>query len=181
MNTCKPDFLVEFFAAGVPQPQGNKTPFGRLDKATGAIKVSLVEGRRPTSRAAFKSWRSACSNAAAAVSPESLLDEPLHVDIVFVMPRPKEHYGTGRNAGELKKWALDEPMITKPDREKLERAVFDALTGVVWIDDSRVVGGTPRKRYVQPGEVPGVHVQIRAACCCGLPLELCPTHGQESQ
>ena len=33
-------------------------------------------------------------------APDRLLEGPLYVNIVFVFPRPKSHYGTGRNAGE---------------------------------------------------------------------------------
>lgn len=37
--------------------------------------------------------------------------------------------------------------ITAPDIDKVERAVFDALTGVVYLDDAQVVDGTRSKAY----------------------------------
>lgn len=43
---------------------------------------------------------------------------------------------------------------TKPDRDNLDKAVLDALTGVVFEDDSQVVGGEITKIYHdQPGVV----------------------------
>jgi Holliday junction resolvase RusA-like endonuclease len=48
---------------------------------------------------------------------------------------------------------------TKPDIDNVEKAIFDALNGVVWRDDVQVVRVMKAKRY---GGVPGVTVQIEA-------------------
>jgi len=37
--------------------------------------------------------------------------------------------------------------IVKPDIDKLDRAVFDALTGVAYEDDAQVIGGSHQKCY----------------------------------
>jgi crossover junction endodeoxyribonuclease RusA len=51
----------------------------------------------------------------------------------------------------------------KPDLDKLTRAVKDALTGIVWQDDSQVVALTATKQYaVSPGR-PGVTITVEAA------------------
>jgi Holliday junction resolvase RusA-like endonuclease len=50
----------------------------------------------------------------------------------------------------------------KPDADKLARALFDALTGVVWQDDAQVVSHEISKRYCDPGEQPGVYVKVEA-------------------
>jgi len=79
-------------------------------------------------------------------APEKLLDCPLRVDLYFYMPRPKGHYGTGKNAGKLK----DSSPINhtkKPDIDNLRKLVMDALTNVFWRDDSLVCEGTTRKVY----------------------------------
>ncbi|WP_136474530.1 RusA family crossover junction endodeoxyribonuclease [Pseudomonas sp. DG56-2] len=47
--------------------------------------------------------------------------------------------------------------IKKPDVDNVEKAIFDAINGVVWKDDVQVVDVFKRKRY---GETPGVHVRI---------------------
>lgn len=48
---------------------------------------------------------------------------------------------------------------TKPDIDNVEKAIFDALNGVVWRDDVQVVRVMKAKRY---GGVPGVTVQIES-------------------
>lgn len=45
----------------------------------------------------------------------------------------------------------------KPDIDNVEKAIFDAINGVVWKDDVQVVDVFKRKRY---GETPGVLVRI---------------------
>lgn len=66
------------------------------------------------------------------------LDGPLSVAMTFAFLRPKGHYGTGRNAGIVKASAPTRP-AGMPDLSKLVRSTEDALTGVAWVDDARVV------------------------------------------
>ena len=79
-------------------------------------------------------------------APDVLLDCPLQVDLVFHMPRPKGHYGTGKNSGKLKD---SSPTLhtKKLDIENLRKLVMDALTNVFWRDDSLVCIGQTIKRY----------------------------------
>lgn len=46
---------------------------------------------------------------------------------------------------------------TKPDIDNVEKAIFDAINGVVWKDDVQVVDVVKVKRY---GATPGVDVRI---------------------
>jgi crossover junction endodeoxyribonuclease RusA len=73
----------------------------------------------------------------------------LELRVVFGFPRPKSHYRTGRNVGELK---IDAPRYctTKPDADKLLRAIGDAVTGIVCRDDSQFVEITATKLYGSP-------------------------------
>ena len=48
--------------------------------------------------------------------------------------------------------------VTKPDIDNIEKAIFDALNGVVWRDDVQVCDVVKVKRY---GRSPGVHVEIK--------------------
>lgn len=79
-------------------------------------------------------------------APKQPLDCPLRVDLLFYLPRPKAHYGTGRNADKLKS---SSPTLhtKKPDIDNLRKLVMDAMTGVFWRDDSIVCKGTTIKRY----------------------------------
>ena len=78
------------------------------------------------------------------------------VTLTFRMPRPKSHYWTGRRAHELRP---DAPTwhTSRPDVDKLTRAVLDALSGVWWVDDSQVAMVTASKAYSDDG-APGVHI-----------------------
>ena len=66
-----------------------------------------------------------------------LLMGPIQLSVSFIIPRPKGHFGKGRNAARIKESAPKHHTI-KPDSLKLTRAIEDALTGVVYGDDSQV-------------------------------------------
>lgn len=76
-----------------------------------------------------------------------LFDSPVNVRCVFHMPRPKSHYGSGKNKESLKKLAIYEKHIKKPDVDNLVKFIFDCMTGIVWKDDSQVVWCDAVKKY----------------------------------
>jgi Holliday junction resolvase RusA-like endonuclease len=88
--------------------------------------------------------------------------QPLKMGLVFRMPRPKAHYGTGKNSGVLKATAPT-AHTSKPDVDNLIKGVIDGLAGVVFHDDRQIARLTVEKRYVDP-EHPdtGVAVLIEA-------------------
>ena len=73
-------------------------------------------------------------------------DIGLNVKMTFYVPRPKGHYKTGKNADVLRDNAPTFP-LKKPDVLKLARSTEDAMTGIVWDDDSSSVTLTLRKRF----------------------------------
>ena len=79
-------------------------------------------------------------------APDELLTDALRVDVFVYLQRPLSHYGTGRNSGVLKASA---PMyhISMPDRDNLDKLALDALTGIVWKDDSIITQGWIEKQY----------------------------------
>lgn len=89
-----------------------------------------------------------------------LLNGPVRVNCEFVFPRPADHYGTGRNAGAIKASA---PIYhtSLRDRDNLDKAVLDALSGVVLSNDKCVCDGRITKRYVMTGEQPHTKITIR--------------------
>jgi len=95
--------------------------------------------------------------AARQFAPEKLIDQAIRVDTTFYMPRPKNHYGTGRNSDKLKDSA-PQFHIKKPDIDNLSKLVMDALTGVIWTDDSIVCEGFIEKVYDRK---PGVEIKIK--------------------
>lgn len=50
------------------------------------------------------------------------------------------------------------PASKKPDIDNCEKAIFDGMNSVVWVDDVQVVEVSKRKRYA---ETPGVVVIVR--------------------
>ncbi len=89
------------------------------------------------------------------------LTGPLGVKVEYRFRRPKNHFGTGKNANKLK--ANAPHFVTrKPDLDNLNKSTFDALSEAdVWTDDSivAVLDGC-MKRYCDPGEVPGCTITI---------------------
>lgn len=114
---------------GLPAPQGSKKHVGN--------------GVMIESSAKVKPWRQdvkqAALDAIAQLPDWTPLDGPLVASMVFTFARPKGHYRTGRNAHLLRDAAPARPAVT-PDLSKILRSTEDALTGVIWADDARVVG-----------------------------------------
>jgi Holliday junction resolvase RusA-like endonuclease len=132
---------LRFTALGKPQPGGSKRAFRHT--ATGRIMVADANQKA-------KPWQSVVAAAGHdAMGGRGLLDGPLAVRIVFYSPRPAGHYGTGRNRSTLRPAAPVYP-TTRPDVLKLARAFEDALTGVCWRDDARIVDELLHKRYGEP-------------------------------
>ncbi|HDY88569.1 MAG TPA: RusA family crossover junction endodeoxyribonuclease [bacterium] len=88
----------------------------------------------------------------------TLLDCPLQVDLIFHMKRPELHYGTGKNRLTIKDKYLFATHTKTPDIDNLRKLIMDALTKVVWRDDSLVVKGTTIKKF---SERPRVEIFIK--------------------
>lgn len=132
-----------FTVYGKPQPAGSKRAF----VITGTNRASVTDAN-PKSR----DWKNAVASEAYKVHAGDLLDGPLAVQFTFYFPRPKGHYRTGKNIGQLKP---SSPMFpaTKPDALKLARGVEDALSGVVYRDDAQIVQEVLAKRFGEPARV----------------------------
>ena len=139
---------IAFFVPGVPRPGGSKNAF--RNPHTG--KIQVVESGKHT-----KEWRSNVRHFGyCAYQDGEPLEGPLRLSVLFTAVRPKCHYGSGRNADVLKDSAPAYP-TTRPDITKLLRAVEDALTGVLWLDDSQIVIQRAAKTY---RERPGVMINV---------------------
>jgi Holliday junction resolvase RusA-like endonuclease len=96
-------------------------------------------------------WRTAIAfEAAQAMEGRPVMEGPLVVTARFYLPRP-------RTAP-----ARIVVPATRPDIDKLARALLDGLTGVVFRDDSQVVTLDAGKRFdVEYDRIPGVWVYVR--------------------
>ena len=125
--------VLELKVRGMPRPQGSMRAF--------------VRGGKPIITAAskgLKGWRDLVAFAASAAAQdedaEMVEKGPVHVDMMFSLPRPKAEPKKRRTWPDR-----------RPDLDKLVRAVLDALTGVAFRDDSQVVSMFAAKDWGKPG------------------------------
>ena len=81
------------------------------------------------------------------------LEGPLQVSAVFVLPRPSRLRWKTRPMP--RQWHTG-----KPDRDNLEKALYDALNGCLWRDDSQVCDGPITKVIAAGDEQPHVEVTV---------------------
>ena len=125
--------MLELFIPGIPRPQGSKNAYKR------GSRVVMVEANKH-----LPEWRQAVYEALRASGKQ--FDGAVTVMATFYIPRPKTNkrlYAT-----------------TKPDVDKLVRAIGDCLTkaGTI-VDDSYIVTWNAAKAYAD-GVEPGVRLLI---------------------
>lgn len=134
---------LHFTVCGVPQPKGSARAF--VPKGWSRAVVTSDNPRN-------KGWQQLVAEGASAalssLSAFELIDEPAFLTVAFYLPRPKAI--RNRNV----------PHTKKPDLDKLVRSVKDALSKVVWRDDSLVVTLTASKSYARPGETPRAEISV---------------------
>lgn len=134
------DRPIMFTVYGIPQPQGSKTVFQHAKTK----RVVMLDDNKN-----LKSWRQEVAAVALQHRPYDLflLICPIYVIARFYFSRPKSVSAKKRPH-----------MITRPDLDKLERALNDALTGTIIKDDSQIVFVTKSKEYGDPARM---EVEIR--------------------
>ena len=119
---------ISFEVRGVPAPQGSARGF-------------VVDGRVHITSAnrGLAVWRRLVSDVAQHHAPSRLWEGPLAVMLMFRVPKPKSA------PKKVRTWP-----DRRPDLDKLSWARLDALTGIVWGDDSQVVHLEADKDYGVP-------------------------------
>lgn len=79
---------------------------------------------------------------------------PLSVSLTFYRPVQKS---ISQSERERRLSNRSKPVV-KPDIDNYAKATLDALTGVLWHDDSQIVKITGEKRY---GEYPRIEVEVK--------------------
>jgi len=145
--------MIQFFVPGIARTAGSKTAFKGKDG-----KVNFAHAGKYS-----KGWMDSVKWFAMQQYGQRtvLLAGPITLKLIFFMARPKGHFRTGKQAGELKASAPGHP-TSKPDLTKLTRAVEDALTGLIWKDDSQVVKQDTKKVYCGPEDKVGVDIKIES-------------------
>ncbi len=134
-RAIRTDTVISFAVHGLPIPQGS-------------TRVWMVKGRPITTSSArgLGAWRRLVADVAQDHAPKQPWDGPVGIELHFGLPKPK-------SAPKRRRVWPDK----RPDLDKLTRAVLDALTYVVFADDSQVIEIRASKDYGPPGVV----VEIR--------------------
>jgi len=138
-------YAITVFIPGNPAAKGNIRYLGQ--RGGRAILTDATKKLKP--------WDSHVRSALAddEGQPKAYFDGPVHIELEFVMPRP---LSTPKRSTP--------PAVKKPDLDKLQRAVFDAISSAgVWRDDSQVVSVVASKRLAEIGQTPGLHLFITVA------------------
>lgn len=139
---------LDFFAPGIPRPQGSKRYVGN--------------GRFVEASKDLKPWRASIANVVFSEQVRSgdtsSFSEAVVVSAVFFMPRPKS---------VKRVW----PTVV-PDVDKLQRALGDALSvdSNILEDDSLIVAWDAKKVYADSLDQCGVQVSIRLATDADFPV-----------
>lgn len=150
---------LSFFVPGTPQTAGSKVPVTAKNG-----KAYVIEAGTKKSRAAKAVWRAdlreAATRAVEQFAGKWPTSQAVGVLFSFFRARPASHFG--RKGGEAYvKPSADRHPIQRPDALKLARAAEDALTGILWEDDSQIVVERLFKRWADaPSERVGLLVQV---------------------
>ena len=124
-----------FRVAGVAEPQGStrSQAFKRHDGSLGT--------RTRSANPKLNTWRERVGNTALAVRHGIFFEKGTAVSVkaLFYLPRPSS----------LPKRVVEH--VRQPDLDKLNRAIGDALTHVLWHDDAQIVEWWTRKVYATEG------------------------------
>lgn len=142
---------IQFYVTGEPRPQLRPRAFMNPYGQARVYNPKTAEG-----------WKSQIAEAAQKFIPVQPFSGPVCLELTFYFPRPKGHFGTGKNEGKLKENAPNWHTV-KPDRDNLDKPFLDCLTTLgIFRDDSQVCDGVIKKLYCPPGLQPGCNVVLIA-------------------
>lgn len=135
--------MIEFTVYGVASTMGSKRAF--IPK--GWTHPVITDSNRN-----LRSWQSLVADAASRAITErrdwQILDGPVRLTLLFFLPRPKS----------LPKKVLAHTKA--PDTSKLVRSTEDAMSGIVYRDDSQVIELIAAKCYASAHDSPHVYVRV---------------------
>lgn len=136
--------VIEFKIPAIPvaQPRHRVGVIAGKARAFGAPKSHPIHAFKASARMA-----------AAEVYDGPPLEGALRVDAVFVFPRTQAQTWKRRPMPRL-------PHTKKPDRDNLDKALLDALSGLLWRDDAQVCDGAVTKVIAAGDEQPHVSVRV---------------------
>jgi Holliday junction resolvase RusA-like endonuclease len=153
---------LNFFARGLPKGQPRARAFAR--KMGGNYVARMYDG------GTADDWKESVwigLREQLLKTPFQRTEGPVHVALVFLMPRPKSHYGAKGLKDSAPRYHTG-----KPDIDNLCKLVFDVVTKTetIWHDDSQIIACIAEKRYAAPNEHSGCVVTISTDCTDALVL-----------
>lgn len=140
---------LEVFVPGKPEPQGSSRAFRHGNRV-------VITSANPK----LKSWRAKMTEALREEAERRNISDysgAAAMLVTFVLPRPASHL---TSKGELTKSA-PEAHLSKPDLDKLVRAVGDAISDAgIWRDDSVLMSLQAAKYYSDAFLEPGVTIVV---------------------
>lgn len=159
--------LLNCLVIGLPKPQGSLT---RMISASSGKAVSFYPKSKAGNRTVADYRADVITEIHKHREPGTEpCGHPINIECVFRLPRPKSHFGTGKNSQKLKDSAPKFPAKI-PDVDKLLRALNDAVTAsaVIWGDDSQVVAISAFKVFAPSvGVPPATWIGIECLGDCG--------------
>lgn len=98
-------------------------------------------------------FKTALQLAASTVRPETILSGPIRITLDFIFPRTKSMIWKSKPMIRV-------PKDTKPDIDNLCKSVFDALNGILFVDDSQIWECHASKYIASGNEQPRVIITI---------------------
>lgn len=139
---------ITFIVPGLPAPQGSKKAFAIRKGGVYTGKTAVAENSRHVGP-----WRDRVALAAhhAWLGEPLLIDVPVFARIEFILKRA---------TGTPKTRPTPPAIKANGDLDKLERAVYDAITGVIIQDDKLIIRNENSKRIAEIGESTGAIITV---------------------
>lgn len=135
----KPVDRIAFWCPGNPVGKGDHTPFQRKDGSLGVRDREAAKGGKYRDRLTLY--------AETAMKGRGPYQLGVRVTLVVLVLRAKDHFYTGKRAGELKPNAPLVPYMRGTDLDKVHRRIGDSLQGICWVNDRQIVKWTSVRRY----------------------------------
>lgn len=125
-------------------------------RGQGRARAAVVAGRAKMYKPAqSRRWEDQVALVASQHMPADVIEGPVRVDVLAVVPRPQRLLRRRDPDGPI--WCT-----AKPDADNVAKSVLDALKRH-WRDDSQVVDVRCRKVYAERSGLPRVEVRVARA------------------
>jgi hypothetical protein len=154
------------YGSPVAQPRARSRPFmtndGRMaarayepqtvkNRDTGIRKVNPIYAwKQDVKQAAFE----ALGVGGVLHGYRGMWDGPVAMGLTIYFPRPGKFMRKKDPDGPI-------PHIAKPDRDNVEKAILDALKGIIFVDDCQVCAGEVRKFYHEKNGRPRAEIRLQ--------------------